>query len=532
MADFDRNKKFAMFELATSQRFDGKFELSPQEMQAARRNSELASLIDLAQAMTGPGFPLDKKLREFVREYNNRVLMGQGDQQPQSFDVLHAFVEPDERALILKILPEEFHSLDVNYVLEKLTDPNRTLGSDKLMALREGVIYHMHIPGSYQTLQFIGNDRLAFYGAAFVRHDEELSILGIAAKDGRETGLAALDVTDEPLPPAREFLRRNTLDQNHAQFYDDENLYPLIFLTRLDLSRRTTMVRFILEERKDSFSIFSDSRHIYTHMTKERKIPVEEVSETFENANRELLRYAQVFTMLRDIPTAILDVDDDDDLTVSRYPTELNLSKSNKNVRKIRKSLSSNAAPNYVDVKSIIKVAPDTKTYDWEAETFKVEQSGYWKTLAPGRTGVGKNGDKVHGRTWVTVKESWIESLGFEPAETGDTLQLKITTDSKDVGVIYVMRSANHPRDQYKIGFTLKDAYERANQLYSTSGQADHFNVVEQWNVLSPRRVEALVHEKLAAFRVNPKREFFVAKYDKIRKVIQEAIQVLAADAN
>ncbi|MCJ9674767.1 MULTISPECIES: hypothetical protein [unclassified Neorhizobium] len=52
-------------------------------------------------------------------------MMAQGDEQPQSFDVLQAFVEPQERALLLKILPKIFHSLDVNFILDKLTDPKR-----------------------------------------------------------------------------------------------------------------------------------------------------------------------------------------------------------------------------------------------------------------------------------------------------------------------------------------------------------------------------------------------------------------------
>jgi hypothetical protein len=532
MADLDRNKKFAVFGMATSQRIDSsRTHLSAEQMHAAQRNSEFASVIDLAQSMTGPGFPLDRKLREFVREFNNRVMMARGDEQPQSFDVLQAFVEPHERALLLKILPEVFHSLDLNFILDKLTDPNRPSDSKELMSLREGIIYHANIPGSYQSLQFVGDDRLAFYGAAFVRHGEELSIIGVAAKDGRETGLEPFDFADGELDPDRQFLRldRATIDRNHAEFYESENLYPLIFLTRVDLARKTTMVRFILEEMKDIFAIYSDSREIYTYMSKGRKMALDDVSSTFDKSYQQLTRYSQVFAILRDIPFSVLDLDGDDDLTVSRYPTELNLSKNSTNVRKIRKTLSLHEAPNYVDVKSVIKVAADTKTYDWHAETFKIEQSGYWKMLGPGKSGVGKNGNTVFGRTWVTVKESWIESLGFEPPEASNSLQLKVTTDSTDVGFVYVMRSANHPKDQYKIGFTVKDVYDRANQLYSTSGQPDQFNVVQQWNVRSPRRVEARVHEKLAAYRVNPRREFFTVRYEHIREAIEEAIEDLAA---
>lgn len=534
MTEFGRNSKFALFNMATSKHIDSsQMHLSPQQMKAAQRTSELASLIDLAQSMTGPGFPLDRKLREFIREFNNRVMMARGDEQPQSFDVLQAFVEPHDQTLLLKILPEVFYSLDLNSVLDKLTDPNRIADTKLLLSLREGVIYHVNIPGSYQGLRFVGNDDLAFYGAAFVRHGDELSIIGVAAKDGRVTGLEPVDFDDGDLDPDRHFLRqsRDKIDRNHAEFYEGDTLYPIVFLTRIDLVRKTTMVRFILEELKDVFKIYSDSRDMYTYMSKIRKMPVNDVSEIFDKSCEQLIAYSQVFTMLWDIPYSVLDMESDDDLSVNRYPTELNIEKNSTNVRKIRKVLSFQDAPNYVDVKSIIKLAADSKSYDWQTEAFKVEQSGYWKTLGPGKVGVGKNGDTVHGRTWVTVKESWTESLGLEPPEASTTLQVTVITDTADIGIVYVMRSASHPKDQYKVGFTVKDVYDRANQLYSTSGQADQFNVVQHWKVRAPRRVEALVHQKLAAYRVNPRREFFLLKYEKIRAAIEEAIQELAADA-
>ena len=37
-----------------------------------------------------------------------------------------------------------------------------------------------------------------------------------------------------------------------------------------------------------------------------------------------------------------------------------------------------------------------------------------------------------------------------------------------------------------------------------------------------PRRVEALVHARLSARRVNPRREFFTVKYEHIRAVIEK----------
>ena len=479
MTDVARKQKFAIFGMAAGLRIDSNVQLNAEQKRAARMTSKVARLLDLAQSMTGPGFPLDRKLREFVREFNNRVFMAKGDEQPQSFNVLQAFVEPHEKAFLLKILPEIFHSLDLNFVLDKLTDPNRRIGTKELMSLREGIIYHVNIPGSYQNLQFLGNDGLAFYGAAFVRHGEELSIIGIAAKGGRQTTLPAFAFNEGDLEPDRQFLRlgRENIDVNHAEFYEDDSLYPVVILTRTDLFRKTTMIQFVLEELKDIFNIYSDSRELYTYLSKERGMKINEVSEIFDKSFDKIQEYSDVFAFIREIPLSVINLDNEDELAIRRYPTELKLSENNTKTKKIKKTFSQKEVPSYVEVKSIIGIASDTKIYDWQTETFKTEQSGYWKTIGPGKSGVGKNGDRVYGRTWVTVNESWTESLGFQPTEHSGSLRVKVNTDSNDVGFIYVMRSANHPKDQYKIGFTNKDVYGRADQLYATSGQPDRFNV-------------------------------------------------------
>ena len=44
--------------------------------------------------------------------------------------------------------------------------------------------------------------------------------------------------------------------------------------------------------------------------------------------------------------------------------------------------------------------------------------------------------------------------------------------------------------------------------------------VVESWEVDDARRIEAIVHQALTAHRINPKREFFKAPFEKIRTEI------------
>ncbi len=82
-------------------------------MREIEAQSERALAIAEAFDLNGPGLYVDKYLRNFLREYNGRVLKGEGANQPTSFNVMRAFVEPDENNLILRLLQSvstRFHS--------------------------------------------------------------------------------------------------------------------------------------------------------------------------------------------------------------------------------------------------------------------------------------------------------------------------------------------------------------------------------------------------------------------------------------
>ena len=536
MTDFDRQQKISNFVRATSADPEKLKKtlppLSKEQKHLVDQYQARALNLDLAQSMNGSGYYVDKKFREFVREYNGRVFKGKGSEQPSSFQILKDFVEPDSKSLMLRILPETFHSLDVNFVLEKLTDPKRESAPNDLYQLKNGHIYQINIAGTYEALNITGVGNLSFFGIAFIRHGDELSIFALGAKEGKTVGLEKIPVDDKSLDPNRPFLKPESgmLDVNHEQFYNFINHYPIIFTSRFDLRRKTTLLRYILVERKDSFDIFSDDREMFSGLLRNPfNQDIASVSDRFDLSHAMLSEHAAVFSLMGDIPHVVLGIDDEDDLWIARTPTEIYLNNQKSDVRKIKKTLSNDEARNFVPVKTIIWENRPSASYNLEPAQFKVEQRGYWKQLNPDQAGRGKNGERVDGKTWVTVNETWSESFGFAPPENSPTLVVTTGVDGNDVGEIYVMRSALHPRDTYKVGFTTKTADERATQLQSTSGQPDQIQVVQSWKVTAPRRVEGMVHERLAAYRINLRREFFQVKYRKIREVIEEVIETLGA---
>ena len=78
-----------------------------------------------------------------------------------------------------------------------------------------------------------------------------------------------------------------------------------------------------------------------------------------------------------------------------------------------------------------------------------------------------------------------------------------------DPGIVYIMRSAAHALEVYKIGLTRRTATERAKDLSYETGVPLPFGVLAQWEVGDCAGIEALIHERLAAYRVNERREFF-----------------------
>ena len=71
-----------------------------------------------------------------------------------------------------------------------------------------------------------------------------------------------------------------------------------------------------------------------------------------------------------------------------------------------------------------------------------------------------------------------------------------------------------HMRDLIvKVGKTLITTEDRAKELNKATGVAGKFQVLFEENVVDIDSAEHLVHEQLAAYRLEPNREFFRLPY-------------------
>lgn len=89
-------------------------------------------------------------------------------------------------------------------------------------------------------------------------------------------------------------------------------------------------------------------------------------------------------------------------------------------------------------------------------------------------------------------------------------------------GRIYILRSPYHKDTIVKIGRTSRLTEQRAREISNGTGVPSDFEVLYEEDVFDSVLAEKLVHKKLDAYRLNPKREFFSLPLKKAVKIVFE----------
>jgi hypothetical protein len=532
-----RAARFSQFNFSASVREDnpqtqGLFRAmkeAPRDKAERRRIRDYAKhgiAIAAAQAVCGPGLYVDTYLRNFLREYNGRLMRGEGVHMPSSYSIMHSMIEPHEQAFVLSLLPQIHHVLSFSRMLDHITDPSvDTRLPSSCAAIEDLRIYGINMLGGPAEFRIPGAEDNIFCGAAFCKEGEELSIMGVFGRPRLKDKADIREVDPANIHPGKHFLHASgaTFDLSDQPLFGDNRFAPLILLARVDIERSTTHVRMALEETRDTFTVLTDDPEQLTFAAKIGKVAGDKVAES----TALLDAYTPLYELLFSVPSCLA-LMETEDVVLERHPTELRLNPNGKEAR-LAASLPVHQAPKFVNVRTLYDLGSDATSYEIPASNLSVETSGYWKMLSLGSEGRDKKGHAVQGKTWVSTQSSWYESRSEKDFDCRQPASVEPRRDQDGVGYLYVMRNAAHPHDLYKIGFTLKTPDTRAAQLGSTSGQPDMFNVVQSWHVRSPRLIEHEVHELLKDHRLNDRREFFRLKYEKIREVIDVVITRLGA---
>ena len=295
----------------------------------------------------------------------------------------------------------------------------------------------------------------------------------------------------------------------------------VIVLTRFDVVAGKHDVRYVNLDLGPSFTVFTDDFSVFGNL------PATEIQRLKKVALAGLPRYDDLFSALAVMiclpaffaafPQRIQNL---------KVSTTLGMMRDDKRVQELVMELGESQCP----VERTISCFP-TALEDYASSLQQIDppemsfkSDGYWKTIAPHEVGEGKNGERLFGRTWVSRHESW-------SARSPQSFMLERRIEKPigpDPGVVYVQRSPALEPDLFKVGLTRRNPEVRAAELSFATGVPLPFSVLAKWSVGDCARVENEVHQRLAAYRINPRREFFHVELSVIIRTVNIVVRSLS----
>lgn len=484
------------------------------------------------QQVNGLGFSADSMLREYNLEYNNRVLNGTLWDMPASFNVAEAFNKFIPPSATFELRQEVDHLFSFNdfvdYVTSNEFDSSKT---PTLGNITEGVIYSYNSTNHPDDITFSTNNggEYGFCSVSLIKLGNEVSILLLAGQecdlDSKTEEIKEILKNENVVSHRSHIVPSDEYEIRAVPLVDGSNLLKSIILARIDLDTHTFDARYVYEDWGQSFRGQTDDLCSFTNH--EGTFLDKGAEETYKKMTNIMDEYQALFELCK---TCLFFPDYfehyDEQVTIERHPTEfINFRKKLENINTIGLVNSSNK----ISYRQLNAIHPTKKKYPDRAgfltPKINIEVNGFWKKLPIQTKGQDKNGNVITGRTWVTKTLSWTES-------TSKNSSLSISRNKTDIkdkngGYIYVMRSAAHQKDIFKIGLTTRETEVRSKELGSSTNSPDHFLVVEEWYVNDCILAEKLIHEKLNDYRINPKREYFKARYNIIFSAINEIMNLI-----
>lgn len=504
---------------------------TPELKKQVKKIYKKAAALMEVQQVNGLGFSADTMLREYNREYNSRVLNGSLHDLPSSFHVAEAFNKFLPPSATFRILDEIDHIFSFNEFIDFVTSDNLDLSDlPSLEHIVDGKIYSYNSACDPREITFStqNNKTYGLSSISLIKFENEVSIIIVA---GQECDLSAkTEEIKESLRNQKIFSHRNHIQPSEEfevgamPLSESCPLLKTIVLARIDLDRNTFDARYVFEDWGQSYhgvtddvSAFIDSSGNFINRDAEeyvKKMPeiMSQYQALFELC-KTCLFLPDYFEMYSE------------DVRIERHPTDFI---QFRNKQKNKKSISLVGSAYKIPYRQPAVLIRESRRSPTRAEfstpDINIETSGFWKKLPIDSQGKDKNGNPITGRTWVSKTISWTE----EPVGDGKVAITRNNTNTVNstgnAGFIYVMRSGAHQKDVFKVGLTKRDSETRSKELSGSTSSPDHFLVVEEWFVKDCVLAEKIIHQKLDGYRVNPKREYFKARYSIIFSVIDEVI--------
>jgi T5orf172 domain len=520
-----------------------------------------------ADDKSGAGYLIDKQLREYLLGYNDRLL-GHGLMTlPSSFSVFEGFYEfwINEPANCFTIRPEKDHLFSLSEFMDFATnaehhfDPIRSL-----LEIDDGVIYNFTPVGDLRDLAFLHAESSLFAAAGFtmIRHGEQLHWAMI--------GGPICDLVEETkksrLKPARQNSREN---KPGAMSYIDSDPNVEICAEPLvgteDVWKAIVFGLFNLRTEKHEIRAIGKDFGSFYDVTMDDP-------DSFGVRNPDDLSQQQ----RDDLATIIARLEDDClffEVAETFFQLPAYFAFHRTRVRETRKDtaiagMSSVERPRILNVSSekrplfrtiasvdVVDLGKPTVVRAYSPPRYKIEVDGFWRKIDSKSFGKDIFGTPVIGRTWVKAHLPWrdrperpstvfvrrsvasvrakaassaaINALAFViRGELPPIFPIEIELENANAGWLYVMRCHLIDDTVFKIGWSSRNPKIMAEEISQATGVPLAYVVAESWKVDVGRQVEATAHEVLAEVRIDPRREFFKAPFERIRAGIMRALEM------
>lgn len=484
-----------------------------------------------AQQLNGAGHQTDQAIRWYQQEYNNRIWSHGLHSLPSSFNVAEAFLNyrPDLNTLF--ILNEVNHLFSFPNFVDWYTSVDITFEPKSVLKnMEQGVIYTFDslVDPAELLYNIEKGSEIGIAGFAMVRFGTEVSVMCIGG-ESTNLELMSTELADDfsrykTIKGRKEITPDPDLSVEAVALTSRSPLWRLIALTRFDIEDMSQSVRYIFHDAGNLFRTITDDP---TNFLDTQGNPLDENNEAILAISaKEVQGYNALFDLCGTALFLPLYFDEHiEDIIVERLKTNYAEEVRKVSFKKILKNIPIKQKIAYRNVNVLRNKSNNLETREiiYSAQNFHMETSGYWRTLEPGKFGTDKNGNPMHGKTWVSKKLSWME------AEEPCTLKAKWHNaqpipEGLNPGYIYIMRSPLHSKNVFKIGLTTRSTEIRANELSSATGVPGRVYVINQWPVSDCETIEKKIHNRLADYRVDPRREFFEGSLEFFITTVNEVI--------
>lgn len=491
-----------------------------------------------AISKNGAGFPIDQLQRYYLQEFNHRAAVAGLYSMPTSFAFMDAFMEFRRPVNVFVPKPEINTLCSFSDFLDWVTSTGQEPNYQTLRgSIDSGCVYLFSNTSNPQLLQFQckNGSEVSILGAALVRdRDEIVVVLQISESEPGDDMSVDWETAHKNLKKILPFAAAQKENLRISSDFTHGRVRPIglssgfesVAVMRFDIEKQAIINRGLYQDWGDQFRAFVDVAEVFGG-TEPANLS-EDQRKLYEASVKNCDEYQEVFELCRHF--ALLpsfSVSYTDHTTSFTQPTQL---KSATSGMKEKKLVGKALDETRVYKRTVHRIDTPKDIFSGElvikVPDYGYEDTGYWKILAPWEQGVDKKGLPEQGRTWI--KKSLPERTAQAAHDLRPSKRVSSSPADRTIptfGFIYVMRSAQHEKDVFKIGLTKRDVDIRAKELTTNTSSVDQFSVMQQWEVNDCHKAEAEIHRQLDTFRVNKKREFFKCNYQHIFQVIHSVVE-------